>query len=100
MRKIYARQGDLIFIEVANEAEGKTAKTLVISRGEITGHEHCLVCEAKSSVRGGATHFTLKGTARLVHPEHKEIFFKAGNYIVLRKNEYDPIKEELREIYD
>src|SRR3990167_3705539 len=100
MRNICARQGDILIIKDDRIAEGKPQDILVVEVGEVTGHQHLLVCEVGSKVRGDKTHFTLTGRAKLVHEEHGEIPFEAGNYIVLRKTEFDPIEEELRVVSD
>jgi hypothetical protein len=100
MKRIYARQGDLLFLRTDELSEGEPMKKLVIERGEITGHAHFLVCEARSTIYGNKAKFTLTGKARLVHDEHAPITFTKGNYVVIRKSEYDPIDEELKTIQD
>ena len=92
------RQGDLVFRQVDEVAEGKPLDKLVIAEGEVTGHHHVLIAEAGSLIRGNKTKFTLTGKAKLVHPEHDTIPFSIGTYIVLTEKEHDYINNTLTEL--
>lgn len=100
MRNIPFRQGDLTFVKIDEVVSGTPQKELTVELGEITGHKHLLVCGVNSKVIGDKTKFTLTGKAKLVHEEHGTIDFDAGTYLVLRKQEFDPIDEQMRQVVD
>jgi hypothetical protein len=83
MKNIFCRQGDLLFMKVDEATETKPVKSLRIAEGEITGHNHVLI-----------------GKAKLVHPEHGEITFPAGNYQVILEREFDYIENNLKVVRD
>lgn len=94
------RQGDLIFKKVDEKVEGKDLKKLVIAEGEFTGHHHVLVAELGSKIIGTRTKFSVKGKAKLVHPEHGTTHFSAGTYIVIPEREFDYIENNLKVVRD
>lgn len=94
------RQGDLLFKQVNESVEGKEIKKLPIAEGEFTGHFHTLVAEAGSSIVGNKTKFTVKGRAKLIHPEHDSIPFESGTYIVSFEREFDYIGNEIARVQD
>lgn len=100
MRNIYVRQGDLLFRKVDGIVEGKPLKELVIAEGEFTGHKHVLVAMAGAKIVGTHTKFSVKGKAKLVHPEHGNIGFGEGTYIVIPEREFDYVDEELKTVKD
>lgn len=94
------RQGDIKFTKVDEDVQGKSIKQLTIAEGEFTGHNHVLVAEAGSSISGNKTKFTVKGKAKLVHPEHDTIPFSSGTYIVSMEREYDYLEETMKTVQD
>jgi hypothetical protein len=94
------RQGDILFTATPEAAQGKSQKQLTIAEGEFTGHHHVLIAEAGSEVIGNRTHFTVKGKAKLVHPEHGTLEFTSGNYVVSMEREYDYIDQTLKAVRD
>ena len=100
MKQVFARHGDLLFIKTDKKAENKPTKSLTIAEGEFTGHHHVLLVEAKGSIKGSKTHFTVTGKAKLTHPEHGVIPFPEGNYMVITEREHDYINNELVKVRD
>ncbi len=95
------RQGDILFEKInEKEVKGKPVKELIIAQGEVTFHNHVLVAEAGSSIVGNKTKFTVKGKAKLVHPEHDTIPFSSGTYIVSMEREYDYLEETMKQVQD
>src|SRR5215213_7343636 len=94
------RQGDILFSETQEEVTGKPVKKITVAEGEFTGHHHVLVADAGSEVIGNNTHFTIKGTAKLIHPEHDTIQFGSGSYVVSMEREYDYADESLKSVRD
>lgn len=93
------RQGDLVFFKTDDQLSGTNIKELLVAHGE-NGHNHVLVAEAGSTIRGDKTKFTLTGKAKLVHPEHDTIPFSSGTYVVLTEREHDYINNELVKVRD
>ena len=98
------RQGDLILKRVEETGvEGTPIKDLVLAEGEVTGHRHILVAEVGSTIVGTATKFTLKGTAKLLHPEHTKFadrVLTSGTYVVIHEVERDPAEDVIRQVQD
>jgi hypothetical protein len=96
------RQGDILFTKnnVLEKISGKPMKEIVIAQGEVTFHNHVLVAELGSKIYGNKTKFTVKGEAKLVHPEHDTINFTSGTYIVSMEREFDYIEENIKKVQD
>ena len=98
------RQGDLIIKQVEETVnEGIPVQELILAEGEITGHKHILLADVGSTIVGNATKFTLKGTAKLVHPEHtkyQDRVFESGTYMVIHEIERDPAEESMKQVQD
>jgi len=94
------RQGDILFSKTEKTAEGKPQERITIAEGEVTGHHHVLVADVGSKIIGDKTHFTIKGTAKLVHPEHDTIPMQSGSYVVSLEREYDYAEESMRQVVD
>jgi predicted mannosyl-3-phosphoglycerate phosphatase (HAD superfamily) len=94
------RQGDIIFSKINEEVSGRQLNKLTIAKGEFTGHNHVLIAEAGSKIYGDKTKFTVKGKAKLVHPEHNTIHFTSGTYIVSFEREYDYLEKTLKAVQD
>jgi len=89
-----------LFTLTDSPVQGKVLQQLTIAEGEATGHHHVLIAEIGSEIIGDRTHFTVRGKARLVHPEHGTIEFQSGNYVVSMEREYDYIEEQLKVVQD
>lgn len=96
----YIRQGDILFTPTEKTVAGSSNKRLTIAEGEVTGHHHVLIADANSEIVGDKSHFTIKGTAKLVHPEHDTIPISAGNYIVSLEREFDYADAQLKTVAD
>lgn len=96
----HLRQGDIIFSKVDKTPKNKISKKLVIAEGEVTGHNHVLIAQTDSTILGDKTLFTIKGKAKLVHPEHDTIVFSEGTYMVSNEKEFDYINLELTKVRD
>lgn len=94
------RQGDLLFRRVDDQPKKIETKKLVIAEGEVTGHHHVLLAETDSIILGDRTLFTVKGKAKLVHPEHDTIEFGAGTYLVVNEREYNYVEKMLEKVRD
>lgn len=94
------RQGDILFTRVNEEVKGKSLKQIVIAEGEFTGHNHVLIADVESKITGNKTKFTVKGKAKLVHPEHNTLEFGSGTYLVSIEREFDYVEQTLRQVQD
>jgi len=94
------RQGDIFFTKVDKEVTGKPVEKIVVAEGEQTGHHHVLIAETDSVLLGDRTLFTIKGKAKLVHPEHAEISFPEGTWMVTNEREWNYIENDLVKVRD
>ena len=94
------RQGDLLFKRVDDKPKQVEAKKLVIAEGEVTGHHHVLLAQTDSVILGDKTLFSIKGKAKLVHPEHDTIEFGTGTYMVINEREYNYVEKQLEKVRD
>jgi hypothetical protein len=94
------RQGDFRVERTNDKVTGKTQKQLTVAEGEQTGHNHVLVAGVNSTIVGDKTKFEVKGTAKLVHPEHDTIEFNSGVYVVIPEREFDYIEETINAVKD
>lgn len=99
MMKTY-RQGDLLFKQVSDQPKQVESKRLTIAEGEQTGHHHVLVAETDSVILGDRTLFTIKGKAKLVHPEHDTIEFDSGTYVVINEREWNYVDKQMEKVRD
>lgn len=99
MMKTY-RQGDLLFKQVSDQPKQVESKRLTIAEGEQTGHNHVLVAETDSVILGDRTLFTVKGKAKLVHPEHDTIEFDSGTYVVINEREWNYVDKLMEKVRD
>lgn len=69
-----------------------TAQRHAVALGEKTGHEHVLEAEQEFELfeKDGTLYMRLPAEAKLTHPEHAPIAIPAGEYRVVRQQEYDP----------
>lgn len=94
------RQGDLLFKQVSDQPKQVESKRLTIAEGEQTGHNHVLVAETDSVILGDRTLFTIKGKAKLVHPEHDTIEFDSGTYVVINEREWNYVDKQMEKVRD
>lgn len=94
------RQGDLLFKQVSDQPKQVESKRLTIAEGEQTGRHHVLVAETDSVILGDRTLFTIKGKAKLVHPEHDTIEFDSGTYVVINEREWNYVDKQMEKVRD
>ncbi len=103
MKKLIARQGDLLIRKVNNfPKSGRYLRENVIQEGEATGHTHRLQGASVQvyELEDGRRAFELKEPTKLVHEEHKEIELPKGKFVVLIEKEYNPFAEAIRQVMD
>jgi len=99
MSKYMARHGDLL-IESVSKISGKIKKDNVLLEGEVTGHAHRVMGDAKVyQTDTGTVYFKVLQPSKITHEEHKTIEITPGNYKVTRQREYDPY-EGVRNVQD
>ena len=101
------RHGDLVVIPIDQiPSSAKPIDTKILKLGEATGHKHqfrpnAQVCLLREDPENDTTQFVeICAPASLVHEEHVEIVFDAGNKIVLSQHEYNPYSEEMEKVQD
>ena len=105
MGKVFqARQGDILFISVADAEPlmgGSSPRAdNVLAQGEATGHSHRLVGSAgwwpEMRTRANGEILVRGGEGmRVVHEEHGDITLPADTWILVRRQrEYDPVAVE------
>ena len=91
MKKIY-RQGDVLIVAIDSRPAGlkrDRSKRIVLAEGEQTGHAHVLDAPAMAyRDKSRDLFFSLSSPARVVHEEHDPIALPAGEYRVIRQEEY------------
>lgn len=91
-RKCY-RQGDVLIVEVSEEASGKMVPRdngkVVLAYGEVTGHSHAIASKSATlfAVNENLRMLKLEEEAELCHEEHATIKLPAGNYQVIQQRE-------------
>lgn len=100
-----ARQGDILFIKVAELPEKvKEVKDGIVAHGEVTGHAHRLevgggVALLEEEGGDGTTKFvTADKEWKVKHDEHGAIDFAPGIWEARRQREYSP--EEIKIVAD
>jgi len=77
------RQGDVLLVHVGVAPEAKSEGAVVIAYGEVTGHRHQFMADAKVSYLGreaGLDRYGVPAEARLLHEEHTAPAVPAGLY--------------------
>jgi hypothetical protein len=77
------RQGDVLIVRVGDAPRSKSEGRVVIAYGEVTGHSHQFMAEAKVSYLGreaGLDRYGVPATAKLLHEEHTAPAVPAGLY--------------------
>ena len=93
----YWRQGDVLIKRVASipaEAKPKVRDNgrVILAYGEVTGHAHAITDEGAVllTVAESATFLRLSKGAQVIHEEHASITLPAGDYQIIRQQEYTP----------
>lgn len=104
------RQGDLLIRKINNIEDKEIQKTqdTILAYGEVTGHKHQLVKESEKTkievyekVKDIPLYFKIRdGKAALKHEEHNTIIFDEGIYSITHEREFDPFREEIRQVMD
>ena len=104
--KLY-RHGDVWMRKITELPEGEAIKTssVKLALGEATGHAHTLQIPVGAMLQywgkdGDVTHFELPSIAELTHNEHKMLKIEPGIYEIIREQEYDYFKDEIRRVAD
>ena len=88
------RHGDVMIaatVEIPNDAQ--RCPSLILARGETTGHSHRVEDPATAELWMHRNMMYLKvvaDTAALIHEEHKRITLPRGTYRVWQQREYTP----------
>lgn len=108
MKRMMARQGDVLFIPIARipKGERKARKDGAVAYGEVTGHSH-RVAELETAdvfevgdglfVQVSDKGISLGG-ATFIHEEHGPVTLSPGNYQIRIQREYSP--EAIRNVLD
>ena len=109
MKNIPIIHGENVLLPVAKLPKGKksTHKTFIVGHSE-TGHHHVLEAEKASKfdiiIKGEDMYVSSKQVTNLVHKKthdiHKTVKVQPGFYKVIRKNEYDPFQQVIRQVWD
>ena len=94
------RQGDVFVVAVDQLPGGhRESHSLVLAKGEVTGHSHRLEGgKATASTIGNRLFLEVTEAGTLVHDEHKPIVIPCGNYEIRIQREYAPA--EIRRVID
>ena len=96
-----ARQGEII-IKAVDKVQGKKLSHCILAEGEVTGHKHEII-EGKAVLyqnEDGVMYLSVKSEkASLVHPDHKTVELKQGNYQITIQREYEISDQRYRNGY-
>jgi hypothetical protein len=100
------RHGENLLLPVDTiQGKAKKYKTYIVGHSE-TGHHHVLESTAPFDVvvTDEELYLTLFEPANLVHKKttdkHNTLIVAPGKYKVIRKSEYDPWQQVIREVFD
>ena len=109
-KKIYIRQGDILFEKVSScEKTGEVLETKTVALGEITGHHHSFqdknqVLLYKQSHEEMPTQLSVLDDSaapnQLEHQEHLSIQFPKGEYLIKREQSYNPFLRQIQRSVD
>lgn len=101
--------GENVLIPVEKVPKGKivTTSEYIVGHSE-TGHHHVLEAEKQSPfdiiIDGDNMYISSKQVSSLVHKKthdiHKTVVVQPGFYKVVRKSEYDPFQQVIRQVWD
>src|ERR1051326_3678595 len=96
------RQGDVFVVAIPAMPKGRReTHTLVLAKGEVTGHSHCIAesDRANACMVDGKLVLEVTGpSATLTHDEHAPITLPQGTYEIRIQREYAPA--EIRRVVD
>ena len=100
------RQGDVIIERIESVPSGaekqRPSSSIVLAKGEATGHHHCLETEGAEPAdwwKHGEDHYVqTRCPAKVRHEEHAAIELAPAAYRVRRQREYSP--GEVRRVAD
>lgn len=99
------RHGEAMLIPFEGEVTGKKHETYIIAHSE-TGHHHILQSKTPFVVSETDKQFVIElfEPAQIVHKKtvdkHKTLPVAPGKYRVVKKTEYDPWQQIIREVHD
>ena len=106
-KKIYIRQGDILFEKVSGIEKTQELETKTVALGEITGHHHSfhkdsqvfLYKEPQEEMPTQAQVLDSSGP-QLSHQEHLSIQFPEGEYKIHREQSYNPFLKQIQRSVD
>lgn len=96
----YYQQGDVIVMAATIPVGAKQVNKRPLAFGEITGHSHQIVEDVEMYEKDGILYLRALETVNLKHEEHRSLALPPGDYQVGIVQEYDPFKEEARNVRD
>lgn len=91
----YIQQGDMLIFPIEKLPKGlKEKKNKVV----VNGLNRHIATGMGVKVYDG--YISVKNTARVKHPEHKDVILTKGNYMVKQVQEYSHFDEESRNVVD
>lgn len=105
--KYAIRHGENLLFPVRKKVTGELHKTYIVGHSE-TGHHHVLESQTEFEVMSDKEKdllfIRLFQPAKLVHKKtydaHRTLNVPAGTYQVIRKQEYDPWREVMTNVFD
>ena len=99
------RHGEAMLVPITKAVRGKQHTQYIIAHSE-TGHHHVLESKVPFVVSETDKQFVIElfEPAQIVHKKqldkHKTLPVASGKYKVVKKTEYDPWQEIIREVHD
>lgn len=96
------RQGDVLIVTTCEVEKGTDASEngrLILAHGEATGHAHEVVTDAPAKLIesvNGNRYLCLSGPATVTHQEHGAVKLPAGDYRVIRQQEWTDANEPVQ----
>lgn len=97
----WSHQGDIIFVPITSEIQGKKQKKVTVGWGEVTGHTHDVHCDDMRVEKTDKGFILVLGKeGRVTHQEHKDIILPVGTYLVQHEREMDWFSKTARQVID
>jgi len=94
------RQGDILLKEIKQIPKGLKKKDNILAYGEVTGHKHKLVGNARVLIDNNGRQFIdVVESSDLQHEEHHNLVVDIGKYEIIQQREYDVV-EGIRQVMD
>jgi hypothetical protein len=89
----FVRQGDIVIRKTEKPVTGVLKEDRIIAYGEVTGHTHTVIGDAKVFETANQLMIDVAGTAEVIHQEHKTITLPKGIYEVVGQREWTDANE-------